>query len=93
MLWSRCYASGLRCIDLDESGVCPKELDYWRENTSIGFVFSLLTSMSFIVGVILVYQILYGCGRTLGGICHAESAISYSNYHRIVLQESVILVF
>jgi len=36
--------------------VCPKELDYWRENTSIGFVFSLLTSMSFIVGVILVYQ-------------------------------------
>jgi len=78
----------------DESGVCPKELDYWRENTSIGFVFSLLTSMSFIVGVILVYQPIYGCGRTLGGICHAESD-RYSNYHLlgIVLQESVILVF
>ncbi|MGG6298158.1 ABC transporter permease DevC [Leptolyngbya sp. AN02str] len=35
------------------------ELTYWRENTAIGFVFTLLTTMSFAVGVILVYQILY----------------------------------
>ena len=36
-----------------------QELEYWRNNTSIGFVFSLLAIMSFIVGIILVYQILY----------------------------------
>jgi putative ABC transport system permease protein len=29
------------------------------ENTNIGFVFSLLTAMGFLVGIILVYQILY----------------------------------
>jgi putative ABC transport system permease protein len=36
-----------------------QELDYWRENTNIGFVFNLLTTMAFMVGIILVYQILY----------------------------------
>jgi len=80
-------------VDLDESGVCPKELDYWRENTSIGFVFSLLTSMSFIVGVILVYQ--YTDVAEHWAEYATLKAISYSNYHLlgIVLQESVILVF
>jgi len=72
--------------------VCPKELDYWRENTSIGFVFS--------------HEHEFYSGRDPGvsnPIYVAEhwaeyatlKAISYSNYHLlgIVLQESVILVF
>jgi putative ABC transport system permease protein len=72
-----------------------KELDYWRENTSIGFVFSLLTSMSFVVGVILVYQILYTDVAEHWAEYATLKAIGYSNYHLlgIVLQESVILVF
>ncbi|MEM6519091.1 MAG: DevC protein, partial [Cyanobacteria bacterium P01_C01_bin.70] len=36
-----------------------QERDYWRDSTNIAFVFSLLTVMSFFVGIILVYQILY----------------------------------
>lgn len=32
---------------------------HWRNNTSIGFIFTLGTGMGFIVGVIIVYQILY----------------------------------
>ncbi|MEM6433934.1 MAG: ABC transporter permease DevC [Cyanobacteria bacterium P01_D01_bin.115] len=35
------------------------EADYWRSSTSIGFIFSLGVVMGFVVGVIIVYQILY----------------------------------
>ncbi|MEO0867212.1 MAG: DevC protein, partial [Cyanobacteria bacterium J06642_11] len=42
-----------------ENGFVIRERKYWQENTNIGFVFSLLTSMGFFVGIILVYQILY----------------------------------
>lgn len=34
------------------------EKDYWTKNTAIGFVFGLGTVMGFIVGVIIVYQVL-----------------------------------
>jgi len=51
--------------------------------------------MSFIVGVILVYQILYTDVAEHWAEYATLKAISYSNYHLlgIVLQESVILVF
>ena len=42
-----------------ENGFVIRERKYWQENTNIGFVFSLLTSMGFFVGIILDYQILY----------------------------------
>ncbi|HBB31269.1 MAG TPA: ABC transporter [Cyanobacteria bacterium UBA9273] len=35
------------------------EKNYWQTSTSIGFVFSLGTAMGFIVGIVIVYQILY----------------------------------
>ena len=35
------------------------EANYWRNSTSIGFIFSLGVVMGFVVGVIIVYQILY----------------------------------
>jgi putative ABC transport system permease protein len=41
------------------NGFVMRERKYWEENTNIGFVFSLLTAMGFVVGIILVYQILY----------------------------------
>ncbi|HEY9751993.1 MAG TPA: FtsX-like permease family protein, partial [Coleofasciculaceae cyanobacterium] len=36
------------------------ELTYWKKNSSVGFIFSLGTLVGFIVGSIIVYQILYG---------------------------------
>ena len=36
-----------------------KELLYWQTGTSIGFIFTLGTVMGFIVGIVIVYQILY----------------------------------
>jgi putative ABC transport system permease protein len=35
------------------------EKKYWQESTSIGFIFFLGTAMGFIVGIVIVYQILY----------------------------------
>ena len=34
------------------------EKDYWSKNTPIGFVFSLGVVMGFVVGIIIVYQVL-----------------------------------
>ncbi|MEB3266562.1 MAG: ABC transporter permease DevC [Cyanobacteriota bacterium] len=36
------------------------ELTYWKRNSSVGFIFSLGVLVGFIVGSIIVYQILYG---------------------------------
>jgi putative ABC transport system permease protein len=36
------------------------ELDYWQRNSSVGFIFSLGVLVGFVVGSIIVYQILYG---------------------------------
>ncbi|HAG81066.1 MAG TPA: ABC transporter, partial [Cyanobacteria bacterium UBA12227] len=35
------------------------EKTYWQKNTAIGFVFTLGTIMGFIVGSVIVYQVLY----------------------------------
>ena len=35
------------------------EKNYWRNSTSIGFIFTLGAGMGFIVGCVIVYQILY----------------------------------
>jgi putative ABC transport system permease protein len=35
------------------------EKNYWTLRTPIGFVFNLMVIMGFVVGVIVVYQILY----------------------------------
>ena len=35
------------------------ERDYWRSSTAIGFIFTLGTAIGFLVGTVIVYQILY----------------------------------
>jgi putative ABC transport system permease protein len=34
-------------------------MDYWRSSTAIGFIFTLGAAMGFVVGCVIVYQILY----------------------------------
>jgi putative ABC transport system permease protein len=72
-----------------------QELNYWRTNTSIGFVFSLLTTMSFLVGVILVYQILYTDVADHWVEYATLKAIGYSNRYLfgVVLQQAALLGF
>lgn len=74
-------------------GFVQRELTYWKENTNIGFVFSLLTSMSFVVGIILVYQILYTDVADHWSEYATLKAMGYSNWFLlgVVLQEAVYL--
>ena len=44
---------------LTKQGFLDLEMDYWRSSTAIGFIFSLGAAMGFIVGCVIVYQILY----------------------------------
>lgn len=74
-------------------GFVMRERRYWEENTNIGFVFTLLTSMSFFVGIILVYQILYTDVADHWAEYATLKAMGYSNLFLlgVVLQEALIL--
>lgn len=78
---------------LTKAEFVEQERNYWRNNTSIGFIFSLLATMSFIVGIILVYQILYTDIAEHWVEYATLKAIGYSNTYLlgVVLQEALIL--
>jgi putative ABC transport system permease protein len=74
-------------------GFIMRERKYWEENTNIGFVFSLLTAMGFIVGIILVYQILYTDVADHWSEYATLKAMGYDNQFLfgVVMQEAIIL--
>ncbi|MBD1868661.1 FtsX-like permease family protein [Oculatella sp. FACHB-28] len=78
---------------ITQEGFVQQELTYWQENTNIGFVFSLLTTMAFIVGIILVYQILYTDVSDHWAEYATLKAMGYRNFFLlgVVLQEATIL--
>ncbi|WP_115015263.1 ABC transporter permease DevC [Synechococcus sp. UW140] len=44
---------------LTKQGFIDFEQNYWRSSTSIGFIFTLGAAMGFVVGCVIVYQVLY----------------------------------
>ena len=42
-----------------KQGFVEFEKNYWRSSTAIGFIFSLGAAMGFVVGCVIVYQVLY----------------------------------
>ncbi|PZU92558.1 MAG: DevC protein [Leptolyngbya sp.] len=74
-------------------GFIARERTYWEVNTTIGFVFSLLTAMGFVVGIILVYQILYTDVADHWSEYATLKAIGYDNAYLfgVVIQEAIIL--
>lgn len=74
-------------------GFVLRERKYWQENTTIGFVFTLLTAMGFVVGIILVYQILYTDVADHWSEYATLKAMGYTNLFlfSVVIQEAVIL--
>ena len=44
---------------LTKAGFIAFEQDYWRSSTAIGFIFTLGAAMGFVVGCVIVYQVLY----------------------------------
>ncbi len=69
------------------------EKDYWATNTSIGFVFRLGTMMGFIVGVILVYQVLSTDVNDHMAEYATFKAMGYRDWYLlgIVFEEAIIL--
>lgn len=51
---------GENVMVLTQSELSALELNYWRRSSSIGFIFTIGVLVGFIVGSIIVYQILFG---------------------------------
>jgi putative ABC transport system permease protein len=69
------------------------EKHYWKTSTAIGFIFSMGTGIGFMVGVLIVYQILYTDISDRLPEYATLKAIGYKNRYFIlvVFQESIIL--
>jgi putative ABC transport system permease protein len=69
------------------------EKQYWQTSTAIGFIFSLGVGIGFIVGVLIVYQILYTDVSDHLPEYATLKAMGYRNHYFIgvIFQEAVLL--
>jgi putative ABC transport system permease protein len=74
-------------------GLSKLEVAYWRRNSSVGFIFSLGVLVGFIVGSIIVYQILFGDVMNSLPQYATLKAMGYRDSYviSIVIQQSAIL--
>jgi len=70
-----------------------REKDYWATHTGIGFMFTLGMFMGFVVGAVIVYQILYTDVSDHLAEYATLKAMGYGNRYvfSVVLQEALIL--
>ena len=52
--------SGNNVMVVSREELAEMEMNYWKRTSSVGFIFSLGVLVGFVVGSIIVYQILYG---------------------------------
>lgn len=69
------------------------ERNYWANSTAIGFIFTLGTIMGFVVGTVIVYQILYSEVTEHLAEYATLKAIGYTQRYLliVILQEAFIL--
>ncbi|MFM6016497.1 MAG: ABC transporter permease DevC [Dolichospermum sp.] len=69
------------------------ERNYWATSTAIGFIFTLGTIMGFIVGTVIVYQILYTEVTDHLSEYATLKAIGYTQNYllNVILQEALLL--
>ncbi|MBW4556042.1 MAG: ABC transporter permease DevC [Trichormus sp. ATA11-4-KO1] len=69
------------------------ERNYWASSTAIGFIFTLGTIMGFIVGTVIVYQILYTEVSDHLSEYATLKAIGYTQQYLliVILQEALLL--
>jgi putative ABC transport system permease protein len=74
-------------------GYIDFEKGYWQKSTAIGFIFTLGTVMGFIVGIVIVYQILYTDVSDHIAEYATLKAMGYGNLFlaQIVIQEAFVL--
>ncbi|WP_414582922.1 ABC transporter permease DevC [Scytonema sp. PCC 10023] len=69
------------------------EKKYWATRTPIGFIFNLMLTMGFVIGVVIVYQILYSNISTQMTAYATLKAIGYEDNYllNVVFQQAFIL--
>ncbi|MEA5533196.1 ABC transporter permease DevC [Crocosphaera sp. XPORK-15E] len=69
------------------------EKNYWKNRTAIGFIFTLGTIMGFVVGTVIVYQILYTDVADHLPEYATLKAMGYTDFYllTVVFQEAIIL--
>ncbi|MCU0552996.1 MAG: ABC transporter permease DevC [Leptolyngbya sp. Prado105] len=69
------------------------EMNYWKESTAIGFIFTLGAAIGFVVGTVIVYQILYTDVADHLAEYATLKAMGYKNRYllSVVFQEAIIL--
>ena len=78
---------------LTRQGLSELELEYWKRNASVGFIFSLGVLVGFVVGSIIVYQILFTDVMNSLPQYATLKAMGYTDGYviAIVIQQSAIL--
>ncbi len=74
-------------------GFIDFEKKYWSVRTPIGFILNLMLTMAAVVGVVIVYQILYSNIATQFIAYATLKAIGYANKYllNVVFQQALIL--
>jgi putative ABC transport system permease protein len=69
------------------------EKNYWSQRTPIGFILQLMLTMGAIVGIVIVYQILYSNISSQFVAYATLKAIGYENMYllNVVFQQALIL--
>lgn len=73
--------------------IIQHDSDYWLESTSIGFIFSMGVVVSFVVGAVIVYQILFTDIRDHLPEYATMKAMGYRSQYlfKIVIEEAIFL--
>jgi putative ABC transport system permease protein len=77
----------------DKQEFIQEEIAYWQSATAIGFIFSLGTAIGFLVGIVIVYQILYTDVANHLPEYATLKAMGYKDSYFVLLvfQEAIIL--
>ncbi|MCT0229915.1 ABC transporter permease DevC [Synechococcus sp. CS-1324] len=78
---------------LTRTQLAELEVNYWKRNSSVGFIFSLGVLVGFVVGSIIVYQILFGDVMNNLPQYATLKAMGYTDSFviSVVIQQSAIL--
>lgn len=77
----------------DREEFIQNEISYWQNATAIGFIFTLGTAIGFVVGIVIVYQILYTDVANHLPEYATLKAMGYKDSYFVILvfQEAIIL--
>jgi len=80
---------------LSKEELIAYEQNYWKSSTAIGFIFGLGTAIGFVVGTVIVYQILYTDVTDHLAEYATLKAMGYKSTYllSVVFQEALILSF